>query len=106
MSIRPVDMQIAVSRAQELGKAPELNADKTVLQEAFKTEMQKQVDRNMEKVIETRELEKLVDENGHNKREQEKQKKKRKKEEEDKQEELHNFEKSVTQTGSVFDFKA
>lgn len=112
MSIRPIDMQASVTRAQDISKSAELNTDKTALQEAFKSEMQKEVDRNMTKVIEANEIDKLVDENGHNKNNNKDREKRKKQEEQEKdkaqkeKEDLEKYQRMATQTGGVFDFKA
>lgn len=111
--IRPIDMQASIIRPQDVSKMSEVNSDKSMLQDAFKAEMLKQVDKKMDEVVDTNEVSKLVDENGHNKQKNSEKKKKEeldKKEQEEKEkkkkEELDNFQRSMTQRGSRFDFKA
>lgn len=112
MSIRPIDMQASVTRAQDISKSAELNTDKTALQEAFKSEMHKEVEKNMSKVPEANELDKLVDEDGHNKQNNKKHEKRKKEEDNEKEkaqkakEDLEKYQRIATQRGGVFDFKA
>lgn len=109
--IRPIDMQASIIRPQDVSKMSELSSDKSMLQDAFKAEMLKQVDKKMDEVVDANEVSKLVDENGHNKQQNsQKRKKEEEKAKEDKekkrQEELENFQRNMTQRGSRFDFKA
>ncbi len=112
MSLKPIDMQVAIAKTQQLPKTNEMTGDKFVTQEAFKHEMQKNADKQLTEVTDTEEMNKLIDENGHNKQEN-KSKKDREKEEEDlkriakeKERASEDFNRKVTNQGNLFDFKA
>ncbi len=108
MSIKPIDMQAQVTRATDVSKS-QVNADKFVQQEVFKHEMQKNADKKLTEVHQTNEIDKLVDENGHNKQGNENNHKHGHKNEEvikKEAEELEEYSRQVTHRGTLFDFKA
>lgn len=107
MSLRPIDMQVAIAKTQELTKPNEITGDKFVLQGAYKEETEKNVEKHMTEVNKSSEMEKL-DENGHNKQEKsekdEEQLKKRLMKRKQKEEE--DYKRKVTNQGNLFDFEA
>ncbi len=108
MSLKPIDMQVSIAKTQDIGKQQAINSDKFALQDAYKNEMDKNAEKKLTEVNKSDELDKLVDENGHNRQQEQKDaeegKKKRKKEKE--QRESEEFARKVTNRGNLFDFKA
>lgn len=117
MSIRPIDIQVNIAKAQETTKTSELTGDKHILQEVYREENQKNIEKKFTEVNETSEMEKL-DKDGHNKREHDYKKKSAKKsneikeqyeDEEIKKERLRaqqEYNRMVTNTGHLFDLEA
>ncbi len=110
MSIKPIDMQVQVTKSQEVGKT-QVNSDKFVQQEVFKHEMQKNADKKLNEVTKMEESNKLIDDNGHNKQEMKKSKHGNKNEDEKEDEKKHDidleeYNRQVTHRGTLFDFKA
>ncbi len=88
MSIRPVDMQVLIPKASEIGRTYDLNNSEQNLaaQQSFKNEVDKQYDDLSNTVMDSNKSENLVDEDGSNKSKERRERQNRRKKENKKDE--------------------
>lgn len=114
MSLRPIDLQVSITKANELAKPNEVGNERYMVQDAFKHEMQKTTDRHMSEVNKSDELDKLEEQKEHGKNEYEEDEKSKEEAEKRRKEELRRkaqeeneaYKRKVTNQGNLFDFEA
>ncbi len=116
MSIRPIDLQVSISKSQELTKPSDIGTDKYMAQDAFKHEVQKNTEKHMTEVNKSEEMDKLIDDDENSKNEYEDNNQDKNRSEAEKrrlaeerrlaEQKKAEYIRKVTNRGNLFDFDA